>query len=155
MVIHTAKSASPGSMRFVSDRRADRQCTGVFSRSHSTTTGRQGHCSPVALRRTVSNCWVASFTVGSHVLCNIASSCTGWRGDDCGRVGMGIAQARGRKRHGRTVSCKNVLHDAFYALTLPLTLVLVRFRLPSLWAQISRTISEQAWFRFSQLQSAA
>ena len=70
---------------------------------------------------------VASFTIGSHVLSFFGISIP------VVQVGGGMVvaasgwallkQSNGNDRNvvGRTVSCKDVLHDAFYPLTLPLT----------------------------------
>ena len=70
---------------------------------------------------------VASFTVGSHVLSFFGISLPVVQvGGGMIVVASGWALLRqedtkDRNAMGRTVSCKDVLHDAFYPLTLPLT----------------------------------
>ena len=70
---------------------------------------------------------VASFTVGSHVLSFFGISLPVVQvGGGMIVVASGWALLRqedgnGRNAVGRAVDCKDVLHDAFYPLTLPLT----------------------------------
>jgi multiple antibiotic resistance protein len=103
---------------------------------------------------------VASFSVGSHVLSFFGISLPVVQvGGGTIVVASGWALLRqedGKDRNamGRTVSCNDVLHDAFYPLTLPLTVRPGSIRLPSLWARMNRTVSARVWFLFSRLPSA-